>query len=99
MIEPVGVTDHGVGHAAQIQQPVPVDVVSGQPRDLQAEHQPGVPERDLRGQPGEPRALRQTRSGDPEVLVDHDDLRAREPKLDLARHERVLARGRFDVAF
>ena len=31
VIQPVGVADHRVGHAAQIQQPVPVDVL-GQPR-------------------------------------------------------------------
>ena len=98
VIEPVGVADHGVGHAAQIQQPVPVDVVARQPRDLQAEHQPGVPERDLRRQPGEPGALREPRAGDPEVLVDHHDLLAREPELDRALHQRVLAGGRLDVA-
>ena len=91
MIQPVGVADHRVGHAAQVQQPVPVDVVARQPRDLQAEHQPGVPERDLGRQPREPRALRQPRAGDPEVLVDHDDLLAREPELDRALDERVLA--------
>ena len=76
VIEPVAVAYHRVGHATQIQQPVPVRVVARQPGDLQAEHQPGVPERDLRGQPGEPGALRQPRAGDPEVLVDHDDLLA-----------------------
>ena len=41
VIQPVGVADHRVGHAAQIQQPVPVDVVPGQPGDLsQAQHSP-----------------------------------------------------------
>ena len=33
-----------------------------------------------------------------EVLVDHDDLVAREPELDRALHERVLPGGRLDVA-
>ena len=98
MIQPVGVTDHRVGHAAQIQQPVPVDVVARQPGDLQAEHQPGVPERDLGRQPREPRAVRQSRARDPEVLVDHHDLLARESQLDRALHQRVLAGGRLDVA-
>src|SRR5215207_194845 len=98
VIQPVGVADHRVGHAAQIQQPVPIDVVAGEPRDLQAEHQPGVPERDLGRQPREPRPVRQPRAGDPQVLVDHDDLLAGEPELDRALHERVLAGGRLRVA-
>ena len=44
------------------------------------------------------RALREPRAGGPKVLVDDHDLLAREPEFDRARHERVLASGRFDVA-
>jgi hypothetical protein len=93
VIEPVAVADHRVGHAAQIKQPIPVDVVARQARDLQAEHQAGAAERDLRGQPGEPRAVRQARAGDPEILVDHDDVLAREPQLDRAPRARTGARS------
>ena len=98
VIQPVGVADHRVGHAAQIQQPVPVDVVARQAGYLQAEHQPGVPERDLRRQPREPRALRHPGAGDPEIVVDHHHLLAREPELDRALDQRVLAGGRLDVS-
>ena len=90
VVEAVGVADHGVGHAAEVQQPVPVDVVARQSRDFQAEHQPGVTERDLGRQPGEPGTLRHARPADPEVLVDHDDLLATEPELDRALNQRVL---------
>jgi hypothetical protein len=98
VIQPVSVADHGVGHAAQIQQSVPVDVVARQPRDLQAEHQPGMTERDLRRQPREPRPIGEPGAGDPEILVDHDDLLAREPELDRALNQRVLPGGRLDIA-
>jgi hypothetical protein len=44
VIQPVAITDHGVRHAAQIQEPIPVGVVASQAGDLQAEHQPGKTE-------------------------------------------------------
>ena len=98
VIDAVGVADHGIGHAAQIEQPIPVGVVASQPGGLQAEHQAGVAERDLGRQAREPRALRQSRARDAQVLVDHDDLLVREPQRDRPLDERVLALGRLDVA-
>jgi len=41
-----------------------------------------VPERDLGRQPRDPRALGDARPGDPEVLIDHHDLLARESQLE-----------------
>jgi hypothetical protein len=35
MVDAVGVGDQGVGRPGQIQQPIPVGVVAGQPRNLQ----------------------------------------------------------------
>jgi hypothetical protein len=57
VIQPVVVADDGVGDRAQVQQPIPVGVVAGQPACFQAEHQPDAAEGDLGGQAGEPRAL------------------------------------------
>ena len=98
VVEAVGVADQRVGHAAQVEQPIPVGVVARQPRDLQAEHQPGVAERDLGRQAREPRALDCPEPEMPEVLVDHHHLLAREPELERPADERVLALGRLDVA-
>ena len=79
VVEPVGVGDQRVGHPAQVQQPVPVGVVAGQPGDLQRR----APSRPARARPRRPaartRTARTARAADAEVLVDHDDLLAREP--------------------
>ena len=56
MVDAVGVGDQRVGHPGQVQQPVPVGVVAGQAGDLQRQHDPHLPEPDLGGQLGEPRA-------------------------------------------
>jgi hypothetical protein len=37
VVHAVGITDQGVGHAAQIQQSIPVGVVAREPRDLEAQ--------------------------------------------------------------
>jgi len=42
VIEPVLIADERAGHRADLQQPVPVGVVAGQPGDLQAQHDPGA---------------------------------------------------------
>ena len=54
VIEPVEITDHSVSYTAQIEQPVPVGIVSRNTRDVSAEHQSGMAKRDLRGQTPEP---------------------------------------------
>jgi hypothetical protein len=41
VIQAVLVENEGAGQCADLQQPVPVGVVAGQPGDLQAEHDPG----------------------------------------------------------
>lgn len=86
VIKAIGVADHGVGHAAEVEQPVPVGVVARQPRGLEAENEPGVAERDLGHQVSETGALGVARARDTEVLVDHHDLLAGEAELDRAGH-------------
>jgi hypothetical protein len=51
VVDPIGVADQGVGQAAEIEQAIPVGVVAGQARDLQAEHDTDMAQRHLRGEP------------------------------------------------
>jgi hypothetical protein len=54
VVNTIGVGDEGVGHSGQIQQPIPIGVVAGQPGDLQREHDSHLPQPDLSGELGEP---------------------------------------------
>ena len=47
VIQPVLVADQRARHGADLQQPVPVGVVAGQPGHLQAQHDPGAAHADL----------------------------------------------------
>ena len=51
VIQPVLVADQRGRHGADLQQPVPVGVVAGQPGHLQAQHDPGPAHADLGDQP------------------------------------------------
>jgi hypothetical protein len=72
MIDTIGVADQGVGHAAQVEQPIPVGVVAGKARDLEPEHDPDVAKTDLRGQAGEATPVAGSGTRKAEILVDHD---------------------------
>ena len=98
MVDAVGVGDQGVGHPGQIQQPIPVGVVAGQPRNLQRQYDSHLTEPDLRGQLGEPGPPRGARPGHAEVVVDHADRRRRPAQRVRAGDQVVLAGGRFLVA-
>ena len=50
---------------------MPVPARAGQPRHLQAQHQPHMPHRELRDQPREPGPLGRIRRRPPQVLIDH----------------------------
>ncbi len=97
MVDAVGVGDQRVGHPGQIQQPVPVGVVAGQPRNLQRQHDSHLTEPDLRGQLGEPGPARGAGPGHAQVLVDHPHPGARPAQLDRAADQVVLAGGGFPV--
>ena len=49
VIEPVRVADQRVGQAAQVDEPIPVGVISGQSGHLQTQHETDVPKSDLGG--------------------------------------------------
>ena len=98
MVDPVGIGDQRVGHPGQIQQPIPVGVVAGQPRHLQRQHDPDLAEPDLGGQLGEPGPAGGGSGADAEVVVDHPDRAARPAQLGCSRDEVVLAGGGLPVA-
>src|SRR5574341_1186888 len=74
MVEAVAVSDQGVGHAAQIQQTIPVCIVARQPRDFQAEHNPDPSQSDFTDHAREAGAVGGAGAGEAEVFIDHSDL-------------------------
>ena len=100
MIEAVGVGDQGVGHPGQVQQPIPVGVVAGQPRDLQRQHDPDLPHADLGGQLARTRDRPAAEAPEtPQVLVDDRDRGAGPAQLAGPGDQVVLAGGGLAVAF
>ena len=74
VIDAVRVSDQSIGDRAQIQQLVPVGVVAGQPRHLDAEHDPDPPKTNVGHQllkPAPPLGLRPRPA---QVSVDHHHL-------------------------
>ena len=79
VIEPVLVADQRARHGADLQQPVPVGVVAGQPGDLQAQHDPGAAHADLGDQTLEAFPVGGRGAGLALVGVDGDDRSAGQP--------------------
>ena len=98
VVDAVGVGDQRVGHPGQVQQPVPVGVVAGQPGALQRQHDPHLPEPDLGGQLGEPRAAGRAGPADAQVVVDHPHGAAWPAQPLGPRDQVVLAGGGLPVA-
>jgi hypothetical protein len=67
------VQDDGIGQGAQLQELVPVPVVAGQARDLQAGDGPRPPEADRRHEALKACAARRRGAGLAQILVDDDD--------------------------
>jgi len=78
MVDPVGISDQGIGHSAQIEEPVPVGVVAGQARDLEAQDDADLGQGDVGGQPREARALGDPGARDAQVVVDEFIVSARD---------------------
>jgi len=74
VVDALAIDDERVGKAAEIEELVPVAIVAGEPRDIETDDGPGVPETDLGHQPLEARPSRGRGSRLPEVVVDHDHL-------------------------
>lgn len=89
MVDAVGVGDEGIDHAAQVEQPIPVAIVAGQPRGLQPEHDADPSQADLGDQPlkAGPRGAGTAHA---KVVVDHHDLLADPAKLGRPLRQRVL---------
>ena len=71
IVDPVRVGQQCPGQRAQLDQLMPVPARAGQPRHLQAQHQPHMAHRDLRDQPREPGPPGRVRRRPPQVLIDH----------------------------
>ncbi len=71
IVDPVRVGQQRPGQRAQLDQLMPVPARAGQPRHLQAQHQPHMTHRELRDQPREPRPLGRVRRRPAQVLIDH----------------------------
>ena len=71
VIHTVTISDQRVSQRAQIHQVVPIGVAPGQPRDLDAQHQPHMPKANLSNQPLKPTPAGKLRTTPPLVLIDH----------------------------
>jgi hypothetical protein len=73
VIHPVSVGDQSVGDRAQVQQLIPVGVVAGQPRHLDAQHDPDLAQADIGDQLLETGPSRGLRPGAAQIGIDHHD--------------------------
>src|SRR5438132_4951717 len=85
--------------AAEVEQPIPVSVITRQPRNLQPEHDANLAKRDFGGHLSEAGALGQSRTRDSEILVENFDLPARPAQLCGTFDQPVLALRRFPIVF
>src|SRR5271167_2774730 len=99
MIDAVGIADECIGGAAEVEQPIPVGVITRQSRNLQPEHDTNVAERYFGGHVSEAGALGQSRTRDSEILVDNCDLLTLPSQLCGAFSQPILALGRFPIVF
>ena len=97
VIEPVLVADQGVGEGADLQQPMPVGVVAGQPGDLEPQHDPGAAHADLGDEMLEAFAVSRRGTRLSLVAVDGHDLLDRPTQRDGPLPQRVLTGARFGV--
>jgi hypothetical protein len=97
-VDPIGIADQRPGQRAQIDQLMPVRRGAREPRDLQRQKQTDVPQADIRDQLLEPQPPVGRGARPAGVLIDDHDRRGRPPQLDRPLTQRVLPRGRLDVA-
>ena len=97
MIDAIIVADERIGDAAEIEQAIPVRIVSRQTRDFQPEHDAHVGQRHLAGQASEPGALVGAGAGEPEIFIDDDHLLLGPAQLAGSIGQGVLAGGGFAI--
>ena len=91
MIDAVGVADQRVGKAGEIDQAVPVGIVAGKARHLQAEHEADTGERNLGGETREAGSCNRAGAGQAEVLVDDENAILGPTELARLAGKRILA--------
>jgi hypothetical protein len=94
VIEPVGIADQRIGGAAQIQQSIPIGIITRQARHLQSKHDADLAECHRGGELRKARARAQTCARDAQVLVDDLDLRRRPAELCGEGLQMILPLGR-----
>ena len=97
VIEPVLVTDERVTERAQLEQPVPVSIVSSKSGALEPEHDPGLSERHVGNESLEPLAVGGCGARHALVDVDHDYPLKRPAERDRAPAQVILAPGGLGV--
>ena len=97
IIQAVLVADQRRGHGADLQQPVPVGVVAGQPGYLQAQHDPGAAHADLGDQTLKSLPIGGRGSRLALIGVDGDDPLDFPAQRDRLLPQRILAGGGFGV--
>ena len=73
MIDAIGVADQGIGHAAEVEQAIPVAVVAGEARDFEPKHDPDMTEGDLGGQARKAAAVAGTGTRGAKIFIDDHD--------------------------
>ena len=76
---------------------MPVGVVAREARDLEAEHEADMGERDFGGEAGEARSRDKAGAGEPEVLIDDDDAIGGPAEFTGFAGKRVLSLGRLAI--
>jgi hypothetical protein len=97
VVDPVLVEDQGARHRRQFEQPMPVGVVARQARDLQPQHDAGVPQRHLGDQVLEAVTLTRLGTGQAQIAVDDVHPLDGPAQRDRTLAQRVLALGALGV--
>src|SRR4051794_8642798 len=99
MIDAIVIADESIGDAAQLQQTIPVRVVSGKTGDFQSENDSHVSQCDFAGEASEPGALVRAGAGHSQIFIDNDHLLSGPTKLTGLVGQSVLTRGGLAVMF
>jgi hypothetical protein len=97
VVDAVGIGQQHPGQAAQLQQLVPVPASPRQPGHLDAQHDAHTCHRHLRDEPGKALPGIGRRGRDPQVVVDHHDLRPCPAQRHRPLGQRVLQPRRFGM--
>src|SRR5262249_10871434 len=97
MINAIGIANERVGQAGEIDEPVPIGVIAGEPRDLEAEHETDACESHFSSKAGKARPCDRAGTGKAEVLVDDNDTILWPPELTSLGGERILPLRRLAI--